>query len=274
MKKWILVAGVLWISANASAWAQSSAFELTSSNLSARFKKSPTSSQELASLNIQTELNELSLAQSLASPLLTDSKSTEGRLAPRGLQFKKTSLTQINFSKLPRIDYGLATSLTQTSTPTFLKNEIPATESKATLSTKAYATYRVTPNFSLNSSLNFNTGEERSKQLSLGSHLQHLVGQKHLLSSSLSINWTRPSEKSSNFFSYEPRSYPPLNNFNPVIRQRTELKFATTWHWTLDTNWSLSTGISARRVLSESNHDAFSSTRTPVTIFSVATYRF
>jgi outer membrane scaffolding protein for murein synthesis (MipA/OmpV family) len=54
----------------------------------------------------------------------------------------------------------------------------------------------------------------------------------------------------------------------------TDVRIGASWHWTIDTNWSLTTGASISRLSGDAAKSPFVFDKTPVSVFSAASYRF
>lgn len=240
------------------------------------------SSEQFTSANklnysYQTPSLSLSRTQSLNLSSPFDMGYIPGKQEKRGLQIRQLNSTKLHFSPTGKLDYGLDFS-TERATESFNSDPLNLSTNQqltSNLSTAAFLNYRINPVYSLNSSIRYSGRNERGTQLSIGAKANKIFGKRHNLTAVFSVNWNNPSNSTKNalaaFDWQQSQNYLSVrgNQFN-----RTELRIGTNWNWNIDTNWSLSTGISARHMLNSSAKNPFMTQRTPVTIFSVATYRF
>lgn len=240
------------------------------------------STYSLSQTNTNTNniFSNISQSQSLTlgSPLNFDyippNKQTK-RTASRGLFVNQLSSTTLHFSKSDKLDYGVDFSLEQKRDP----YEMPSLSTGkhqlngADFSTSAFLNYRITPNYSLGSSIRYASGYERGTQFSVSAKANKVFAKRHNLTAVFSVNWNNSSNTSRNPFNtldwQQSRNYLSLNQIN-----RTELRIGGSWNWNIDTNWTLSTGVNAHRTLNSPINNPFFNQRTPVTVFSIATYRF
>lgn len=255
-------------------WNQSSAI---TSQVYPRYSLSQTDKNGLGGIASISGTQELSLSSPLEFAYIPPSKQSK-RGTSRGLFLNQSNSTTLHFSKSDKLDYGLNFSLDRKRDPYELtqfgagKNPLSGTD----FSTSAFVNYRINPTYSLGSSIRYNTGTgyERGTQLSVSAKANKVFGKRHNLTAVFSVNWNNLSNASKNPFStldwQQSQNYLSLNqNLN-----RTELRIGSSWNWNIDTNWSLSTGVSARHSLNSPVNNPFFTQRTPVTVFSIATYRF
>jgi outer membrane scaffolding protein for murein synthesis (MipA/OmpV family) len=201
----------------------------------------------------------------------------------RGLQLTNSSLTSLNFSNSDRLEYGvhfnienpqeyLDLSRKEFNRDSFTNPKIAS----STLTTGAHLNYRITPKYALTSSLSYSNGNERGAQLSVGAKATSIFNKKHRITTAFSINWGNQNYVGGNLWNQIDSKY--IQNSNGLnlmsYSARSELRLSTSWNWNIDPSWSLSTGVSARHMLGDANKYPFLQQRTPVTIFSVITYRF
>nr|WP_315484911.1 MipA/OmpV family protein [uncultured Undibacterium sp.] len=200
-----------------------------------------------------------------------------------GLQLTNSSLTSLNFSNSDKLEYGVHFNIENPQEYLDLNrkdfNRDSFTNPKiasSTLTTGAHVNYRITPKYALTSSLSYSSGNERGAQLSVGAKATSIFNKKHRLTTAFSINWGSQNYVGGNLWNQIDSKYIQnsnglnLMNYSP----RAELRLGTSWNWNIDPSWSLSTGVSARHMLGDANKYPFQLQKTPVTIFSVITYRF
>lgn len=195
----------------------------------------------------------------------------------RGLFVNQRNSTVLHFSKSDKLDYGIDFSFERKQDP-YEQKQIGIGKNflnGADFSTSAFLNYKISPHYSLGSSLRYTNGYyERGTQLSISAKANKIFSKRHNLTAVFSVNWNNLSNTSKNPFStaewQQSQNYLSLNN----NLNRAELRVGGSWNWNIDTNWSLSTGVSARHTLNSPVNNPFFNQRTPVTVFSIATYRF
>ncbi|MFZ6820220.1 hypothetical protein [Undibacterium sp. Ji22W] len=253
-------------------WNQSSAI---ASQVYPTYSLSQTDRNSFGGIASIHSTQELSMSSPLEFGYSPPSKQGK-RGSSRGLFLNQSNSTTLHFSKSDKLDYGLDFSLDRKRDPFELaqigagKNQLSGTD----FSTSAFINYRINPTYSLGSSIRYGTGYERGTQLSVSAKANKVFGKRHNLTAVFSVNWSNLSSVSKNPFStldwQQSQNYLSLNN----QLNRTELRVGSSWNWNVDTNWSLSTGVSARHSLNSPVNNPFFTQRTPVTVFSIATYRF
>lgn len=210
-------------------------------------------------------------------------ENSAAKQGKRGLYLNTNKLSSLNFSKSDKLEYGVQFDIESPYESNNLKqNEFNRTSFhsqkflSSTVTTGAYLNYRINPRYSLTSSVGFSSGNERGAQLSIGAKASSVFNKKHRLTTAFSFNWGSQSYSNGSLWNQIDSKY--NQNFSglplPNNALRSELRLGTSWNWNIDPSWSLSTGISARHALGDSNKNPFLQQRTPVTIFSVITYRF
>ncbi|MBC3874504.1 hypothetical protein [Undibacterium flavidum] len=253
-------------------WNQAS---VIASQVHPTYSLSQTGKNSFGGITSISSSQDLTLASPLEFGYIPPSKQGK-RGSSRGLFLNQSNSTALNFSKSDKLDYGLDFSLDRKRDPYELtqigtgKNQLSGTD----FSTSAFINYRINPTYSLGSSIRYGTGYERGTQLSVSAKANKVFGKRHNLTAVFSVNWSNLSSASKNPFSaldwQQSQNYLSLNN----NLNRTELRIGSSWNWNIDTNWSLSTGVSARHSLNSPVNNPFFTQRTPVTVFSIATYRF
>ncbi|TXI96245.1 MAG: DUF481 domain-containing protein [Burkholderiaceae bacterium] len=221
-------------------------------------------SKQIASLSLSN--TDLRLA-----PADTEPSSNMGR----PLVIKTHALANLNFSKNDKIQYGLKMESDQFFDPFSFEKRLDTKFGYTPLQrvqTSAYVNYRFTPDYSLTASINRFTGVENARTFSVGARANKFFGRKHSLSTSFSLNWSKQASTPWSQFDRSLRATDGLSSNK--FSTRPDLRLGVTWNWEINSNWSLSTGMSARHFLNDANKNPFNTQRSGVTIFSVANYRF
>lgn len=194
--------------------------------------------------------------------------------------FQNTSTTNINLSSNSRFQYGLGISVEpyysgvhlDSHTDYFaIKNEV-VNDHKNQINTSAFANYQVNPNFSLTSSVSVSNANNTGYQLSAGGRASKIFNRNHRITAMLNLNWSNQGENTLGYWSQAARqSQKTFQGFGDNLH-RTELRLGASWNWNIDTNWSLTTGATLQHMVRGAQKNPFSSN--PVTVFSVASYRF
>ncbi|MBR7798978.1 hypothetical protein [Undibacterium fentianense] len=193
----------------------------------------------------------------------------------RGLLLNQWSSTKFHYSKNQELDFGLDLNVSRLLDPFENAGRDVPSKLISSVSTSAFLNYRLNPNYSLNGEFRFGTGFEKGSKLTLAAKANKIFSKRHQLTAVFSVNWHHNATvPQSNFGALDWRGLQGATALANNKFNRTELQLGGSWNWTLDTNWSISTGISARHTLNSSTRNPFMTQRSPVTIFSVATYRF
>jgi hypothetical protein len=206
---------------------------------------------------------------------LSDGSLTPGydkRASNKNIFLRNSNELTLNLSPQTPLQYGVAVSV-ETPLSENLSHKFDSTENKATVSPSVFLNYRFSPNYSLVSALSYSNAAENSRQFSLGGRATGIFKNKHRITAVFNINRYNQDLPVSDLLMQADRKFTASFNPNPSTLTRTDLRFSTSWHWNLDTSWSLNTGITVKHMLKDPNNP-FTTQRTPVTIFSVATYRF
>ena len=205
------------------------------------------------------------------APADTETSSATGH----PLVIKTHALANLNFSKSDKIQYGLKLESDQFFDPFAFEKRLDAKFAYAPIQrvqTAAYLNYKLTPDYSLTANINRISGADHARVFSVGAKANKFFGRKHSLTTSLSLNW---SNKTPSLWSQFDRSLGSVENLNGnKFTTRPDLRLGVTWNWEINSNWSLSTGLSARHFMNDVNKNPFNTQRSSVTIFSVANYRF
>ncbi len=223
-------------------------------------------SNKLASLS-------LSQTQSIGLPFENSNGSSEAK--SRGLMLKNSALTSLSFSKNEKIQYGLKLEVDQFFDPfSFerkLEGRLDNTNFKQ-LKSSAFINYRIAADYSLNASVSNLSGNENGRLFSVGAKAKKFFNRKHSLTTMFSVNWSNVT--SNPWSQLDRRLSGNLDTSNNRFSMRPDVRLGATWNWTINNNWSLSTGLSARHFMNDVNKNPFAPQRSSVTIFSVASYRF
>lgn len=236
-----------------------------------------TNTNKLSYPSYQTSLTRIVGTQDNSISLPLGVNNYPDRQGKNGLYLTQSNSTKLFFSKPGKLDFGV--DLSHDRQYNFANTEFSNTATDplkgSNLSTGAFLNYRLSSNYALQSSLRYGIGNERGTQLSVGAKANKVFGRRHNLTAVFSVNWNHsvnPQKNVWGLYDWRQSQTPVLLNSKEL--NRTELRIGTSWNWNIDTNWSLSTGISAHHNLNSSTRNPFVTQRTPVTIFSVATYRF
>jgi len=146
---------------------------------------------------------------------------------------------------------------------------------ETTIEPGAFLNYNLNQNYSLLSSIRYGSGvNHNGLQTSLGARFTTAINDQHRLTATLRANWANASYMQSYFGVNDQQSI--NSGYSPYTPSSglTDVKLSTSWHWTIDANWSLTTGASVSRYSSEVTKSPFVLEKTPVTVFSAASYRF
>lgn len=197
---------------------------------------------------------------------------TQNKLTKQSNYFQNPTIGSINFSSQKRLQYGIGFDVEPTSFDYFSAQKSESDELKQHINTNAFLNYQVNPNFSLTSKVTISNANETSFQFSAGGSASKVFHRDHRLTAMLNINWTNQSDNSFGYWHQNERQIrQPINRFGENL-SRTELRFGASWNWNIDTNWSLTTGATMKHTINSATKNPFSVN--PVTVFSVATYRF
>lgn len=193
------------------------------------------------------------------------------KLNKSGSGFTSVQQTRLNFSKNEKIHYGLELGLDQAWNIRKENTELSAISNQAQFSTSGFLSYQINPNYALTARLTQMNGNEASNQFSLSAKVGKKFNRKHHLSAHFSVNWIKPGNQ--NWASLNSRSLADYSNFNLSSKTRSELRLGASWNWNINPHWSLSTGVNARHSYND-DRSWLNNQRSPVTVFSVLSYRF
>lgn len=194
------------------------------------------------------------------------------KLNKSGSGFTSVQQTRFSFSKNEKIQYGLELGLDQAWNIRKENTDHSAISSQAQFSTSGFLSYQINPNYALTARLTQLSGNETANQFSLAAKVNKKFNRKHHLSAHFSVNWIKPG--SQNWASLNSRSLADYSNFNLSSKTRSELRLGASWNWNINSHWSLSTGVNARHSYHDADRSWLNNQRSPVTVFSVLSYRF
>jgi len=180
-----------------------------------------------------------------------------------------------NFSKNANLQYGLRMSLEAARDESRSGKLRGLGDVSTALEPGAFLNYSFNPNYSLVSSLRYGSGvDHNGLQISLGARATTAVNKDHRISVSIGANWAN-SHYAQSYFGVNARQsaasgYAPFTPSAGI----TDVRIGASWHWTIDTNWSLTTGASISRLSGDAAKSPFVFDKTPVSVFSAASYRF
>jgi len=218
----------------------------------------------------------------LFTPKYAGSDEREAKVYPwldaqwkNGAFFSTINGLGYNFSKNPNIQYGLRLGVEPARDESSSSKLQGLGDVDTTIEPGAFLNYNINQNYSLLSSIRYGSGvNHNGLQTSLGARFTTAINDQHRLTATIRANWVNASYMQSYFGVNEQQSinsgyaqYTPNSGM-------TDIKLSTSWHWTIDANWSLTTGASVSRYSSEVTKSPFVFEKTPVTVFSAASYRF
>jgi hypothetical protein len=236
-----------------------------------------TSTKNISTVDSFIQQKEFALLNSISNHSLvgfisSGFTSPQNKLTKQSNFFQNPSIGSINFSSQQRLQYGIGITVEPTSLDYFSVQKNESDELKQHINTNAFLNYQVNPNFALTSKVTVSNANETSFQFSAGGSASKVFHRDHRLTAMLNINWTNQSNNSFGYWHQNERQIQqPIDRFGGNLA-KTELRIGASWNWNIDTNWSLTTGATMKHTINSTTKNPFSPN--PVTIFSVATYRF
>jgi len=180
-----------------------------------------------------------------------------------------------NFSKDPSLQYGLRVSF-ETARDSSLTPKLNGVgDVNTTVEPGAFLNYAINQNYSLLTSIRYGSGvDHNGLQISFGGRATTALNDQHRLTATLRANWANGNYMQSYFGVNNQQSLASGYQVYTPNSGITDIKLSASWHWTIDTNWSLTTGASVNRYFSDVTKSPFVFQRSPVTVFSAASYRF
>lgn len=180
-----------------------------------------------------------------------------------------------NFSKNPSLEYGLRASLEAARDESRSGKLHGLGDVGTALEMGGFLNYNIDQTYSLASSIRYGSGiDHNGLQISFGARATTLLAPQHRLSASIGANWANTAYMQSYYGVNTSQSltsgyaqYSPSSGLS-------DIKLGASWHWTIDSNWSLVTGASITRLSNDASKSPFVFQKNPVTIFSAASYSF
>ncbi|MDE2427658.1 MAG: MipA/OmpV family protein [Burkholderiales bacterium] len=180
-----------------------------------------------------------------------------------------------NFSKAPGWQYGLRMSLEAARDESRSAKLNGLGDVNTALEPGAFLNYSINQNYSLVSSIRYGSGvDHNGLQLSVGGRATTSLNSRHRLSASFGANWANSSYVQSYYGVTAAQSVASGYTQYTPSAGLTDLRVGASWHWNIDTNWSLTTGASVKHLTGDTGKSPFVFQKNPVTIFSAASYRF
>ena len=158
---------------------------------------------------------------------------------------KTHALANLNFSKSDKIQYGLKLESDQFLIPLPSKS-VSMQNSRMRqyngVQTAAYLNYKLT-RLQPHCNINRISGADNARVFNVGAKAsKFFFGRKHSLTTSLSLNW---SNKTPSLWSQFDRSLGTVGNLNSNKFDPPRPTIGRNPNWEINSNWSLSTGLSA-----------------------------
>lgn len=180
-----------------------------------------------------------------------------------------------NFSKNPSLQYGVRMTMELGRDDARSSKLNGLGDIDSSLEPGAFLNYFINSNYALLSSIRYGAGvDHNGVQVSLGGRATNMLNAKHRLTALFSTNWANNSYQQSYF---GVNSTQAINSgYTQYIPTSglTDVKLGANWHWSIDTNWSLTTGASVQHLMGDAANSPFIFQRTPVTVYTAASYRF
>lgn len=192
-----------------------------------------------------------------------------------GAFFSVVSGLGYNFSKDPSFQYGLRMTMEGGRDESRSEKLRGLGDINSTVEPGAFLNYFVNPNYTLLSSVRYGSGlDHNGVQVSVGGRASGLLNSRHRFTALFSTNWANSSYQQSYFgVNAAQASASGYSQYTPSSGL-TDIKFGAHWHWSIDTNWSLTTGASVQHMMGDAANSPFMPQKTPVSVFSAASYRF
>lgn len=180
-----------------------------------------------------------------------------------------------NFSKDPNRQYGMRMSLEAARDESRSARLHGLGDVNTALEPGAFYNYLINQNYALLSSIRYGSGSDHNGlQISLGGRATTSLNTHHRLTASVGANWANTAYLQSYFGVNAAQSAASgYSQFSPSAGL-TDVRLGANWHWSIDTNWSLTTGASLKYLTGDAGKSPFVFQKNPVTVFSAASYRF
>ena len=137
----------------------------------------------------------------------------------------------------------------------------------------AYLRYQFTPNYSLNSGIEYDNAAQTQFRLSLSAKAGFQIKKNHHWVSLFKVNWSNRANRTDDFWSQNRLFGEPNYGRLAESGHFTQVSLGTQWQWNINSNLSLTTGANVKHMLGN-KQNLFLQNRTPVTVFSAIQYRF
>lgn len=180
-----------------------------------------------------------------------------------------------NFSKDPALSYGVRLSWHAARDESRSNKLRGLGDVASAIEPGAFLNFNLNQNFSLNSSLRYGSGlDHNGLQFSFGGSASTALTPNHRLSANVAATWSNSNYMQSYYGVNAQQAINSGYNQYTASAGISEVKLATSWHWNINSNWSLTTGASVSRLTGDASRSPFVFNKNPVTFFSSANYRF
>lgn len=218
----------------------------------------------------------------LFTPRYLGSNDREAKVYPlfdaqwkNGAFFSSVSGLGYNFSKDPSLQYGVRLTLEAARDESSSSKLQGLGDVDTAIEPGAFLNYNINQNYSLLSSIRYGSGVgHNGLQTSVGARFTTAINDQHRITATLRANWVNASYMQSYFGVTEQQSIASSYSQYTPGSGLSDIKLSTSWHWTIDANWSLTTGASVSRFSSDVTKSPFVFEKTPITVYSAASYRF
>jgi outer membrane protein len=192
-----------------------------------------------------------------------------------GVFFSAVSGLGYNFSKDPALQYGVRMTAEPGRDETKSAKLKGLGDIDTTVEPGAFFNYYINPTYAVLSSLRYGSGlDHNGAQLSLGGRYFRPINAQHRFSALFSVNWANSAYMQSYYGVNAQQASTSSYSQYSAGAGLTDMKIGANWHWSIDTNWTLITGTSVKQILGDAANSPFVVQKTPVTVFSSASYRF
>lgn len=192
-----------------------------------------------------------------------------------GAFFSSVNGLGYNFSKNAAMQYGLRMSLEAARDESRSSKLRGLGDVNTAIEPGAFFNFSLSQQYTLLSSVRYGSGvDHNGVQVSVGGRISTAINPQHRLSASLRANWANNSYMQS-YYGVTPQQSQASGyaTFTPNAGI-SDIKLGASWHWTIDTNWSLTTGTSYSRLSGDAAKSPFVIDKNAVSVFSAASYRF
>jgi outer membrane protein len=192
-----------------------------------------------------------------------------------GVFFSAISGLGYNFSKDPSLQYGVRMTAESGRDETKSAKLKGLGDIDTTVEPGAFFNYYINPTYAVLSSLRYGSGlDHNGAQMSLGARYFRPINAQHRFSALFSVNWANGTYMQSYYGVNAQQAATSGYSQYTAGAGLTDMKIGANWHWSIDTNWTLITGTSVKHLLGDAANSPFVFQKTPVTVFSSASYKF